>query len=66
MSSDLEVELELLKTNLEAKGAELHDIIKDETQRKEAELRVNLDSPFLIFELLIFYSENVLVTLYSI
>lgn len=40
MSSDLEVELELLRTTLETKGAELHDIIKGETQRKEAELQV--------------------------
>lgn len=40
VSSDLEVELELLRTTLETKGAELHDIIKGETQRKEAELQV--------------------------
>ncbi|XP_075885224.1 FSD1-like protein isoform X2 [Nelusetta ayraudi] len=39
VSSDLEAELELLRTTLEMKGAELHDVIKGESQRKEAELQ---------------------------
>lgn len=41
VSSDLEAELELLRTTLEMKGAELHDVIKGESQRKEAELQVS-------------------------
>lgn len=41
--SDLEAELELLRSALEEKGVELHDIIKEEKLRKEAELQVNLN-----------------------
>lgn len=40
VTSDLEAELELLRSTLEEKGAELRDIIREETQRKEAELQV--------------------------
>lgn len=40
--SDLEAELEQLRSTLEDKGAELRDIIREETQRKEAELQVAL------------------------
>lgn len=40
--SDLEAELEQLRSTLEEKGAELRDIIREETQRKEAELQVAL------------------------
>lgn len=40
MSSELEAELELLSSALEEKGVELRDIIKEEKQRKEAELQV--------------------------
>lgn len=40
MASDLEAELELLRSTLEEKGLELRDIIREETQRKEAELQV--------------------------
>lgn len=40
--SDLEAELELLRSTLEDKGAELRDIIREETQRKGAELQVAL------------------------
>lgn len=40
VSSDLEAELELLRTTLEMKGAELQDVIQGESQRKEAELQV--------------------------
>lgn len=39
--SDLEAELELLRSILEEKGAELRCIIKEEKLRKEAELQVN-------------------------
>lgn len=42
MASDLEAELELLRSTLEEKGLELRDIIREETQRKEAELQVSL------------------------
>lgn len=42
VGSDLESELELLRSALEEKGRELHDIIREETQRKEAELQVAL------------------------
>lgn len=42
VTSDLEAELELLRSTLEEKGAELRDIIREETQRKEAELQVAL------------------------
>lgn len=38
--SDLEAELEKLNSVLEEKGAELRYIIKEEKQRKEAELQV--------------------------
>lgn len=38
--SDLEAELEKLNSALEEKGAELRYIIKEEKQRKEAELQV--------------------------
>lgn len=38
--SDLEVELERLSSALEEKGAELRCVIKEEKQRKEAELQV--------------------------
>lgn len=40
MMSDLEAELEKLNSALEEKGAELRYIIKEEKQRKEAELQV--------------------------
>uniref|UniRef100_A0A3Q1F8A1 FSD1-like protein n=1 Tax=Acanthochromis polyacanthus TaxID=80966 RepID=A0A3Q1F8A1_9TELE len=40
--SDLEAELEQLRSVLEEKGAELRHIIKEEQQRKEAELQVLL------------------------
>lgn len=49
MSSDLEAELELLRTTLEMKGAELHDVIKGESQRKEAELQVRDTFIFVLF-----------------
>lgn len=49
MSSDLEEELELLRTTLEMKGAELHDVIKGESQRKEAELQVRDSFRFVLF-----------------
>lgn len=42
MASDLEAELELLRSALEQKGLELRDVIREETQRKEAELQVAL------------------------
>lgn len=42
MASDLEAELELLRRSLEEKGTELRDVIREETQRKEAELQVAL------------------------
>lgn len=59
MSSDLEAELELLRTTLEMKGAELHNSIKEERQRKEAELQVRdilKKNSFLIFEIFILQS----------
>lgn len=40
MVSELETELELLSSALEEKRLELRDIIKEEKQRKEAELQV--------------------------
>ena len=40
--SELEAELQLLSSTLDDKGAELCGIIKEETQRKEAELQVNI------------------------
>uniref|UniRef100_A0A671W523 FSD1-like protein n=1 Tax=Sparus aurata TaxID=8175 RepID=A0A671W523_SPAAU len=40
--SELEAELQLLSSALDDKGAELCGIIKEETQRKEAELQVNI------------------------
>lgn len=40
VTSDLEAELELLRSTLEDKGAELRDVIREETQRKGAELQV--------------------------
>lgn len=40
--SELEVELEKLSSALEERGAQLRDIIKEEKQRKEAELEVRL------------------------
>ncbi|XP_068190657.1 FSD1-like protein [Antennarius striatus] len=40
--SELEVELQLLHSTLEEKGAELRGIIKEEKQRKEAELQKQL------------------------
>lgn len=46
VTSDLEAELELLRSTLEEKGAELRDIIREETQRKEAELQV---ASFVVF-----------------
>lgn len=49
--SDLEVELEQLSFALEEKGAELRGIIKDEKQRKEAELQVK---GFIIFHFSVF------------
>lgn len=42
MASGLEAELELLRSAVEEKGLELRDIIREETQRKEAELQVAL------------------------
>lgn len=42
VASDLEAELELLRSTLEEKGRELRDIIREERQRKEAELQVAL------------------------
>lgn len=41
MTSDLEAELEQLSSALEEKGAELRGAIKEETQRKEAQLQVD-------------------------
>lgn len=41
MTSELEAELEKLRFALDEKGAELRDIIREETQRKEAELQVS-------------------------
>lgn len=38
--SELEAEIEQLNYALEQRGAELRDIIKQEKQRKEAELQV--------------------------
>ncbi|MEQ2276198.1 hypothetical protein XENORESO_015429, partial [Xenotaenia resolanae] len=40
--SELEVELEKLSSALEERGVQLRDIIKEETQRKEAELQRQL------------------------
>ncbi|XP_047228939.1 FSD1-like protein isoform X2 [Girardinichthys multiradiatus] len=40
--SELEVELEKLSSTLEERGVQLRDIIKEETQRKEAELQLQL------------------------
>lgn len=45
MMTDLEAELELLRATLEDKGAELRDVIREETQRKGAELQVCWASP---------------------
>lgn len=42
--SELEAELELLRTTLEMKGVELQDTIKGEKQRKETELQVKGNS----------------------
>lgn len=38
--SELDLEIELLRSTLEKKGVELRDIIQEEKQRKEAELQV--------------------------
>lgn len=40
MMSELEAELELLRSTLDEKGVGLRDIIKEEKQRKESELQV--------------------------
>lgn len=40
MTTELEAELEQLSSALAEKGAELHDVIKEEKHRKEAELQV--------------------------
>lgn len=66
MSSDLEVELEHLRTTLETKGAELHDIIKGEKQRKEAELQVIEILSFLVLKICIFLLKTFYATLYCI
>lgn len=69
VSSDLEAELELLRTTLEMKGAELHDVIKGESQRKEAELQVRKHfyiCPFSIFEFWLFLLKTSYITLYCI
>lgn len=47
--SELEVELELLRSTLEEKGVGLRDIIKEEKQRKEAELQVNKTQLHFLF-----------------
>lgn len=55
--SELEAELELLRSALEERGAQLSDVIKEENQRKDAELQVEhyvLDCCCLLFT----FSEN--------
>ena len=50
--SELEAELELLSSTLEEKGGELHDIIKEEKQRKEVELQV---MKYLVFPSILYF-----------
>lgn len=38
--TELEAELEQLRSALEERGAQLSDVIKEENQRKDAELQV--------------------------
>lgn len=47
--TELEAELELLSSALEDKGTELRGVIKEEKQRKEAELQVKKHLCFLRF-----------------
>lgn len=49
MMTDLEAELERLSSALDDKGAELRGVIKEEKQRKEAELQVKKHLCFLCF-----------------
>ncbi|XP_029693876.1 LOW QUALITY PROTEIN: FSD1-like protein [Takifugu rubripes] len=64
--SDLEAELELLRSTLEDKGAELRDIIREETQRKGAELQNQLsEGKFALLsceELLAFANNTLAIT----
>ncbi|XP_023126408.1 FSD1-like protein isoform X1 [Amphiprion ocellaris] len=64
--SDLEAELEQLRSALEEKGVELHHIIKEEQQRKEAELQKQLsEGKFALLsceELLEFANQTLTIT----
>ncbi|XP_044030973.1 FSD1-like protein isoform X2 [Siniperca chuatsi] len=64
--SELEAELEQLSSALEEKGAELHGVIKEEKQRKEAELQKQLsEGKFALLsceELLEFANQTLTIT----
>ncbi|XP_036974182.1 FSD1-like protein isoform X1 [Acanthopagrus latus] len=64
--SELEAELQLLSSTLDDKGAELCGIIKEETQRKEAELQTQLsEGKFALLsceELLEFANQTLTIT----
>ncbi|XP_073334629.1 FSD1-like protein isoform X2 [Pagrus major] len=64
--SELEAELQLLSSALDDKGAELRGIIKEETQRKEAELQTQLlEGKFALLsceELLEFANQTLTIT----
>lgn len=53
--SELEVELELLRSTLEEKGVGLRDIIKEEKQRKEAELQVKKTHLHFFFSFIFYF-----------
>lgn len=53
MMSELEAELEQLSSALEERGAQLRDIIREEKQRKEAELQVQI-VVFFFFQLSVY------------
>ncbi|KAM9333880.1 FSD1-like protein [Symphorus nematophorus] len=66
VTSELEAELELLSSALEEKGAELRGVIKEEKQRKEAELQKQLsEGKFALLsceELLEFANQTLTIT----
>lgn len=65
MMSELEVELELLRSTLEEKGVGLRDIIKEEKQRKEAELQVKNTFTFLVFPSCFYFTLSEFLLFYT-
>ncbi|XP_034048097.1 FSD1-like protein isoform X2 [Thalassophryne amazonica] len=66
MMSELQLELQQLTSTLEDRGAELHDAIKEEKQRKEMELQKQLSDGQLALlsseELLEFATQTLMIT----